>query len=185
MNTRVLLKVFLTPATGWMDAINTQSSATKILFLLVVPSMLLPPVMLIHAGEHYQNVLPVLSNKSWELYVPFLFLLEAITFAVLIFQIKNIASSYGATIGYREAFLLASLSIIPLCLSFLTFIVPSIRFIFGFILGSFCYSCFILYKGFCAFNNSQEELLSAHIAYTVICAAGSWVVLLALLIAIR
>lgn len=185
MNTMVLLKVFLTPASGWKDVINTQSSAAKILFLLVVPSMLLPPVMLIHAGEHYQNLLPVLSNKPWGLYAPFLFLLEAITFAVLILQIKNIASTYGAAIGYREAFLLASLSIIPLCLSFLTFIVPSIGFIFGLIFGALCYSCFIFYKGFRAFNSSQEELLSAHIAYTVICAAGSWVVLLALFIAIR
>lgn len=187
MNTITLLKVLLIPAVGWPDIVKARSSTIKILLMLVLPSMLLPPIMLQHAGEHYQSLIPSLVGKSGELYAPFLFFLEAITFVVIIYQIKNISNTYGVNIGYYEAFLLASVSIIPFCMSFLTLGVPSIGFglIPLLIVGALCYSGFIFYKGFCTFSASQEAIYSVHIVYTVVSAAGSWIVLLAILIALN
>ena len=187
MNTITLLKVLFTPAASWPDIIKVRSSTIKILLMLVLPSMLLPPIMLQHAGEHYPSLIPALVGKSGALYTPFLFFLEAITFVVVIYQIKNISNTYGVNIGYYEAFILASVSIIPFCISFLTLSVAGIGFglIPVLIFGALCYSGFIFYKGFCTYSASQEALYSVHIVYTVVSAAGSWVVLLAILIALN
>lgn len=183
MNIMTLVKVLFTPTAGWPEAVIAKSSAVKILFLLVVPSMLLPLVML-HAGEHDQFFLTNFGNKQWILNVPFLMFIEAITFAVFIYQIKNISNTYGANIGYREAFLLASISIIPFCLSFLTLGYPGTGLMLVLMVGALGYSGFIFYKGICVLHDTQEEIYSAHIVYTVIGAAGSWVVLLVTLIAV-
>lgn len=184
MNTITLLRVLLTPTVGWPDMAKARSSTAKILLMLVLPSMLLPPFMLQHAGAHDPSLIPTLAGAS---FAPFLFFLEAITFAVVIYQIKNISNTYGVHVGYYEAFLLASISIIPICLSFLTFSVPGIGFglVLALIFGALCYSGFIFYKGFRTFSASQEALYSVHIVYTVVGAAGSWVVLLAILIALN
>lgn len=184
MNTMTLMKVLFTPTAGWLEAVNAKNSPLRILLLLVVPSMLLPSVMLQHTAEHYQLLLMSLGNKQWVLNVPYLMLLEAITFVVLIYQIRNISNTYGANIEYQEAFLLASISIIPFCFSFLALSYPSTGLMFLLVFGALGYSAFIFYKGICVLNDTQEEIYSAHIVYTVVGAAGSWVVLLAILISV-
>jgi len=184
MNTMTFMKVLFTPTAGWLEAVNAKNSSIRILLLLVISSMLLPAMLLQHAGEHNQFLLTSLGNKRWVLNVPFLILLEAITFVVFIYQIRNIANTYGANIGYREAFLLASISIIPFCLSFLAFGYLGTGLMFVLVLGVLGYSGFIFYKGICVLNDTDEEIYSAHIVYTVAGAAGSWLVLLAILIAV-
>jgi hypothetical protein len=179
MNTITLLKVLLTPAAGWPDIVKARSSTVKILLMLVIPSMLFPPAMLQHAGEYYQSLISIPA--------PLFFILEAITFVVVIYQIKNISNTYGVNIGYYEAFLLASVSIVPFCMSFLMLGFPGIGFglIPLLIVGALCYSGFIFYKGFRTFSATQEAIYSVHIVYTVVSAAGSWLVLLAILIALK
>lgn len=184
MNIAHLPQLPFSSTKGWQELENAHPSVVKVFILLALPLSLLPPLMLYYAGTYYGDALfPGGSAKSWNLIAVIFFLAEMITFAAMGWLIKEVASTYKLEISLHDAYLLAAICPIPLWLSSLGLLVPSLQFNAALSLLALGLSCAIIYHGIYALCHMQEETLAVGFTYTVM-GAGivAWVFLLLLVI---
>ncbi len=184
MNIAQFPKMIISSHEGWDQLEKTHPSAEKLFFSLVVPLSLLPPIMLYHAGPHFGDAFfPGLGGKPWNMIAVMFFLAEMVTYAGMGWLIKTIADTYKVEITLHDAYTLSALSPIPLWLSSLSLLAPSLAFNAGAALLALGISCAIIYHGVYAFCHMHEETVAASFTYTV-AGAGlvAWAFLMLLVI---
>lgn len=184
MNIALLPQMPFSSTKGWQELEKLHPSVVKVFLMLAVPLSLLPPVMLYYAGTHYGDLLlPGSDAKPWGMIAEIFFLAEMITFGAMGWLIREVASTYKAEISLHDAYLLAAICPIPLWLSALALLVPSLAFIAATSLVALGLSCAIIYHGIYAFCHMHEEMQAAGLTYTVM-GAGivAWVFLMLLVI---
>ena len=184
MNIAHLPQMPFSSTKGWEEIERSQPSVAKVFFLLALPLSLLPPVMLYYAGTHYGDTLfQGGSAKPWNLIAEIFFLVEMMTFGAMGWLIREVASTYKAEITLHDAYLLAAICPIPLWLSSLALLVPSLAFNAGVSLLALGLSCSIIYHGIDAFSHMREKMVAASFTYTVMGAGVvAWVFLMLLVI---
>lgn len=168
---------------GWQDIEKARPSVETVFFLIALPFSLLPPLMLYYAGTHYGDALfHGAGARRWDLIAVIFFLAEMLTFGAMGWLIKEVASTYQYEISLHDAYLLAAICPIPLWLSSLALLVPSLAFNAGVSLVALAVSCAIVYHGIAAFCHTREETAAAGLTYTVM-GAGivAWLILVLLL----
>lgn len=125
-----LSRMFLSETDGWTDVVRIHPSVTKMLLFVVAPLSLLPPLMyayaqLAHPGKVMPVVEPPLGGGELLLVGAVFFAVELAMVALMAAYIQRLAESVGASPSYSEAYTLAAIAPIPLWLSSLTLLVPS------------------------------------------------------------
>ncbi len=180
MSILTLPKMVVSAREGWPEVEKSHPSVAKLFALLVLPLSILPPVMLYYAGSHYGDAFAQgFGAKPWGLVAVSFFLAEMATFAAMGWLIKQIAAANEVTVSYYDAYLLAAVSPVPLWLSALGLLVPSLAFNGVLALAALAMSCGLIYHGVFALCHMREEVVATAITYGVI-AVGlmAWALLL-------
>lgn len=182
MKLSTLSQLPLSADRGWPELERIHPRLAKLFAFIVLPLSLLPPAMLYYAGTHHpEALLPQAAGRDWALIAGVFFLAEMVTLLVMGWLIREVARTNGLRIDSHDAYLLAALAPIPLWLSSLGLVVPSMAF--NVILGvvALGLSCGIIYHGIEALCHTREDVSAAGIVQIVI-GAGliGWALLLML-----
>lgn len=183
MNIAHLPQMPFSSTKGWQDIEQARPSVETVFFLIVLPFSLLPPILLYYAGTHYGDVLfRGAGARQWDLIALVFFLAEMLTFGAMGWLIKEVAGTYQYEISLHDAYLLAAICPIPLWLSSLALLVPSLAFNAGVSLAALVLSCAVIYHGIAAFCHTREETAVAEFTYTIMGAGVvAWLILVLLL----
>lgn len=169
MNVMSLMMVATSPQKGWKALGEEAPPLLRLFALLIVPLSLLPAVMLFHAGTHYGDAfIQGFSSKPWgEVAVAF-FLTEVLTVLIMGWLISAVARSYGANLSVQDAYRIAGIAPIPLWLSSLGLLVPSL--IFNAVLAALALalSCTLVYYGVQVLCKMRDEISAAAVTHTVL-----------------
>jgi hypothetical protein len=167
---------------GWPEIERVHPRLAKLFAFMVLPLSLLPPAMLIYAGTHYPEVfLQQAAGRDWGPIAGVFFLAEMVTLLVMGWLIREVAQSNGLHIDNHDAYLLAAIAPVPLWLSSLGLLVPSLTFNAILSLVALGLSCGIIYRGIEGLCHTREDVSVAGIVQIVI-GAGliAWALLLML-----
>lgn len=184
MKLTVLSHLPLSADQGWPEIERIHPRLLKLFAFIVLPLSLLPPAMLYYAGSRYPEAfLPQAADKDWALVAAAFFLTELATLLAMGWLIKAVAETDGLRIDYHDAYLLAGIAPIPLWLSSLGLLVPSLAFNAVLSLAALGLSCGIIYHGIEGLCHTREGVTAASIVQTVI-GAGlvAWALLLMLVV---
>lgn len=175
-----LPKMVISSEDGWPDVERARPSIVKLFTLVALPLAILPPAMLYYAGTEYGDVFADgFRAKPWGEIAFIFFLAELATFGAMGWFIKQVADVRKVNIDYHDAYLLAGVAPIPLWLSSLGLLVPSLSFNAGVSVVALAMSCGLIYHGVYALCHLHDEMAAVEITYGVI-AAGlvAWALLL-------
>lgn len=179
-----LSKMPLSADQGWPDIAKSHPGLWRVFALLVLPLSLLPPAMLYFAGTHHPEIFlnrmgDQVDVKTWGDVAAIFFLAEMATFVAMGWLIKQVSGTNGLAIDYHDAYLLAAIAPIPLWLSSLGLLVPSLAFNAALSLAAMGISCGLIYHGVEGLCRTREGVTAAGIVQTVI-GAGliGWALLL-------
>lgn len=183
MNLISISKLPFSAARGWPELEKIHPGLFKVFAFIVLPLSLLPPVMLYYAGTHYPAAfLQEVTGKAWGEIAGIFFLAEMMTFLGMGWLIKQVAESNRLMIDHHDAYLLAAITPVPLWLSSLGLLVPSLAFNAGVSIVALGLSCGIIYHGIKGLCHMCEDVTAAAIVQTVIGAGlTAWVLLLMML----
>ncbi len=169
---------------GWDEIERVHPRLQYLFALIVLPLSLLPPAMLYYAGTHYPEAfLPQSAGKDWAMIAGVFFLAEMVTMLVMGWLIREVASSNGLRIDTHDAYLLAGIAPIPLWLSSLGLLFPSLTLNAALALVALGLSCGIIYRGIEGLSHTREDVSAAGVVQIVI-GAGlmAWALLLMLVV---
>lgn len=165
---------------GWDELIKIHPSIVRLFSLVALPLSLLPPAMIYYAGGMYGDVFVAgVSPEQWHVAARVFFLAELLTVPAMAWLIHLISRANNVAADYHECFTLAVIAPIPLWLSSLALLVPSLFLcvVVG-VLALLC-SAGLIYRGVYALFHMQEDLKALQMA-TVISGAGllAWLLLM-------
>ncbi len=180
MNLISLSKMPFSATQGWSELEKIHPGVLKVFAFIVLPLSLLPPAMLYYAGTSYPEAFfEGAAGKAWGEIAVVFFLAEMLTFLGMGWLIRQVADSSGVKIDNHDAYLLAALAPIPLWLSALGLLVPSVGFNAGLSIAALGLSSGIIYHGVESLCHMYEDVTAGAIVQTVI-GAGliAWALLL-------
>lgn len=185
MNLYALSRLPASVDEGWPDLIRVRPSLPATIALLVLPLSLLPPLMLYWAGTQQPEMFPPeLRAKAWAEVATMFFVAEVVTLAAMGWLIRRVALGHGLEVDYHDAYLLASITPIPMWLSALGLLVPTLLFAAVLAAGGLVMSCAILYHGIQAYCRTREDVAAAGLVRTVLgLGFAAWCALLAIALA--
>lgn len=181
-----LPKMVFSSSEGWPELATIHPAIVKVFFFLVLPFSVLPPAMLYYAGTHYGDTfISGFGGKPWGEISVLFFLVEMVTFATMGWLIKQIAEDQQVNVDYHDAYVLAAITPVPLWLSSLGLLVPSLAFNMVLAVSALGASCALIYHGIYALCHMHEEVTAAAITQAVIGAGlAAWAVLLMVIMAL-
>jgi hypothetical protein len=167
---------------GWDELRENPPSLGKLVSSVVLQLSLVPPIMMYYAGTSYGDAFTVeLANKEWGFITTIFFLAELLTFAVMGWLIYQVGNTQSAQISFHNAYLLAAIAPIPLWLSALALLVPSLLFAAFVAVVALTLSCYTVYQGLRGLCLIREDVEAMSITYTVMAASVmAWGILLML-----
>lgn len=179
-------KMVVSSTEGWPELAKIHPAVIKVFFFLVLPFSLLPPAMLYLSGTYYGDAIVAgYGSKPWELISVLFFIVEMAGFAWMGWFIKQIAADHQVEVDFHDAYVLAAITPVPLWLSSLGLLVPSLAFNIVVSLAALGASCALIYHGIYALCHLHEEVTAASITQAVIGAGlATWAVLLMVIMAI-
>lgn len=179
-------KMLVSSSEGWPELATIHPAIIKVFFFLVLPFSLLPPAMLYFSGSYYgDTIVEGYGSKPWEMIAVLFFFAEMATFVVMGWLIKQIAEEHHVEVDLHDAYVLAAVTPVPLWLSSLGLLVPSLAFNVVISLTAMGASCALIYHGIYAFCHMHEEVTAASITQAVIGAGlAAWAVLLMVIMAL-
>lgn len=168
---------------GWPGLERSHPPLARLFLTLVLPLSLLPPAMLYYAGSHYGDAFAAgYGAKPWAAIAAIFFVAEMLTLAAMGWLIRQVAAIEGVRIDRHDAYTLASIAPVPLWLSALGLLAPSLAFNVGLSLLAVAASGGLIYHGIYALCHMEERIVAAAIAESVMATGlAAWVLLLVLL----
>ena len=169
------------PQKGWEALDKAPPPPLQLFVVLIVPLSMLSAAMLFHAGTHYgDSLVSGFSNKPWGSIAVAFFLTEVLTVLLMGCLIAAVARSYGAHLSVHNAYRIAGIAPIPLWLSSLGLLVPSLWFNVVLAVLALALSCSLVYYGVHTLCKMRDGIYAAAVTQTVL-GAGLlfWVWLLA------
>lgn len=183
MNPMTFSRSLLSSGKGWTVIEKARPSLTKMFASIVVPLALLPPVLLYYAGSHYgDDFISGFGSRSWGMISAVFFIAELLTYAAMGWLIKQVADVHAIEIGEHDAYTLAAIAPVPLWLSAIGLLVPSLWFNVALSFAALAASCALIYQGVQALCHLRENVTALAITQTVMGAGlASWAALLVLI----
>ena len=168
---------------GWHAVGEAHLSVLKTFLLLALPFSLIPPLMLIYAGNHHAaSYLIDASPARWTEIASAFLIAELITVPLMGWVIKSIAATHHIEINFKDAFLLATISALPMWLSAFGLAIPHLWGMIGIIVSGFFVTAIVLYRG--SFSILKLEQIEAQLLSSQVLAVGGivWVLLCAFVV---
>jgi hypothetical protein len=180
MNIALIPQLVVSSSRGWPELEKSRPSVGRLFFLMVLPLAALPPLLLHYAGTHYGDAFfDKASSLPWTYLSMIFFLAEIVTFAAMGWWIRECGLSRRVEISLHDAYLLAAIAPVPLWLSSLALLVPSLAFCVAAALLAMAVSAAIVYHGAYALAHMRDEIVAATIANETVAAGGlAWLLLL-------
>ena len=106
MNVSTILFLPFSRTAGWKELQQRDVSIPALVWLVVMPLSLLPPIMLYYAGTHYgDDFFPGFADRPWRHIATILFLAELLTFFVMGWLIHTVVNGQEMSISYHDAYL--------------------------------------------------------------------------------
>ncbi|QOR37211.1 DUF1282 family protein [Billgrantia diversa] len=183
MNLAIILQLPFTRAGGWQQLRQGRPSIPKLVWLVVLPMSLLPPVLLYYAGTHYGDTfIAGFGERPWRYITTILFLAELLTFFVMGWLIHAVVNSDDMSIDYHDAYLLAALAPLPLWSASLALLIPSVLLNTLVAIAALGISCSLIYHGLQALCHREDSDVVAMSATYTVMAGGvlAWGLLMAI-----
>ena len=124
-------RMLVSETDGWRDIVQSHPSALKMLFTVVVPLSLLPPLMyaytqLVYPGVVFDLVKPALSTGENIIVGSVFFLIELATVTLMAAYIQQLGAIADVQPEFAAAYAMAAIAPAPLWLSSLMLFVPSL-----------------------------------------------------------
>lgn len=128
-----LPNMLISETEGWSDIARSHPTTRRLLFYLVMPLSLLPPLMYAyaeraHPGAVFPLSVPALSGFQLSMTGIVLFAVQLMMVSFMAMLIQRMASAQDHDPGYEAAYTLAAIAPVPLWLSSLALFVPSLAF---------------------------------------------------------
>lgn len=163
-----LARVMLSSGEGWFRFDKLPPWLQGLFVILVLPLSLLPPVMLYRAGTGYGDLfVPGYGGKAWGAVAVAFFCMEMLTLAGTGWLTRQVAATYKASMSRRDSYVLAIVAPVPLWLSSLSLLVPSLALSVTMFLLGLAAACALIYHGVFSICRLREELTAAAIMQTV------------------
>lgn len=186
MNLISFPKMVVSSDEAWPELERLQLPLSKLLTFLIIPAALLPPVLLYYSGSHYgDEFVAGFGSKPWGFIAPIFFLTETLTVLLMGWLLNQVAQTHGLRMSGHDSLMLAAIAPIPMWLSSLSLLVPSLAFNAGIALLALVAGCSLLHHGIQAFGHTKEGVSVAEITQTVMGAGiACWALLLGLIVAL-
>jgi len=138
---------------AWPEFAILNKEVAKVFLYLVVPFSLLPPAMIALVGIQHGNGV---SDTYWSGFASVLFVAEILSVSLMSWLIGYSARARHEEISYRNSYLLAAIAPIPLWLSSLGLLVPSLPFNVALSAVALCLSGGLVYHGIRSFCSIRE-----------------------------
>lgn len=185
MNLHALSRLPLSVDEGWPELMRMRPALSHVFALLVLPLSLVPPLMLYWAGTQQPQMFPPeLRARPWAEVAVVFFVAELATLAAMGWLIRRVALGYGLQVDYRDTYLLAFITPVPMWLSAFGLWVPTLLFAAVAATAGLVLSCTILYHGTQAFCRTRDDVAAAGLVRTVLgLGFAAWCALLAIALA--
>ena len=174
MKISALTRMPFSAEAAWPEVAKFDAHIFRLFLSVVVPLSLLPPVMIYLAGHHYGDIflqgfgsIQSVGNKAWGQIAVTFFFGEILSVALMGWLIRQVAANWNGSISYRSSYLLAAIAPIPLWISSLGLLLPSIALnvVLSFIaLGL---ACALIYRGVQALCKIKEDIEAAAVTQVV------------------
>lgn len=168
--------------TGMRDVVHPAVFQT--FFFIVLPFSLLPPAMLLLAGQvHPTAFLSGVPYARWIDVAFVFFVAELLTVPLIAWVIRDLATMLKIENDFRKCFLIAGISAIPLCLSSLALTVPNLAFLLGAAALGLILSALVLHRGvYAVFNITDDEDAQALSSSAFSVGGLAWAILCGILV---
>ena len=103
---------------GWDTVITIHPSIIKTFLFLVLPLSLIPPATLLYVGNNHVPMFWLnIGDSRWTTVALIFFIAELLTVPLMGWLIKAIASEHKFNINFKDAFLLAAITAVPMWIS--------------------------------------------------------------------
>ncbi|MGV8899815.1 MAG: Yip1 family protein [Burkholderiaceae bacterium] len=169
---------------GWDKIGAVHPSVVKTFLLLILPFSLVPPAMLLYAGSHHASVyLMDAAFSRWQEVALVFFIAELLTVPLMGWVIKNIASVHRLSVDFKDAFLLAAITGVPMWLSSVGLLIPNLWAMIGIVVLGFLVAISLLYYGTYSILKMDEQMEAQSMSFAVFSAGGIvWVLLCAFVV---
>lgn len=154
---------------GWDKLANADLAPSQLIYRLVLPMALLPPLMIIYASTHIGPAyFPTVSAPVWWLVALQFLALQLLVVPLMAWAIQSLATSHGGSGTYRDAFKVAAVAPVPLWLSSLILLQNEIWLVIGVPLLALGASAALIMRGVEGLLKVGDDLDAANLAITVI-----------------
>lgn len=175
MNALTFCKMPFNHRVGWKELQASSPSIPLLVWLVVLPMSLLPPMMLYFAGTHYGDAFMTgFADREWRFITTIIFLAELLSFFIMGWLIHTVVNGTDElSISYQDAYLLAAFAPLPLFASSLALLVPNLLFNVVVILSALVISCSLIYHGLQALCTHKEfDVITVSVTYTIMAASA-------------
>lgn len=166
----------------WHDLQSARRSMfATFLFLML---SLLPPAMLLYAGTHHPEPFHMRGGQAhWEMMAWIFLGVELLTVPLMAWLIRMLAAERKIAVQYRDAFLLAAVTAVPLWVSSLGLAIPVLAPMAGVLVLGLLLAGATLYRGTSSILRMSEPIEAQALASQVFSAGALlWVLVCAFMV---
>ena len=164
---------------GWDTVITVHPSVIKTFLFLVLPFSLIPPATLLHVGNNHVAMFWLnIVDSRWNTVALIFFIAELLTVPFMGWLIKAIASEHKFTLGFKDAFLLAAITAVPMWISSLGLLASDIWTVIAIGIAGLLLAASLLYHGIYPMLKMRDQFEAQSFSFHVF-AGGAivWVML--------
>lgn len=164
---------------GWDTVSTVHPSTLRTFFLLILPFSLIPPAALLYAGSHHASMFWVSAPYArWVAVALAFFIMELLTVPLMGWLIKKMAADHQFSVDFKDSFLLAAITAVPMWLSSLGLLSGEIWIAIASVGLGLLIAASVLYHGTCAILKMEETVEAQAMSYEIFSFGGViWVML--------
>lgn len=169
---------------GWNDLGAVHPSVWKTFLLLTLPFSLIPPLMLVYAGNHHASLYLLDAPPArWEMVASVFLIAELLTVPLMGWMIKSVAAVHNIAADFKDTFLLAAITALPMWLSALGLAIPHLWSMIGVITLGLLVAASMLYRGSFSILKMTDQMEAQSLSLQAFSAGGvAWVFLCAVVV---
>lgn len=179
MNIMQLVKMPFSFHDGWDAVVKNHPSVMRSFLLIVLPFSIIAPWCLLYAGNaHSANLGIYLTDLRWRELAAVFFAAELVTVPLMGATVKNIAVAHGLKVDFKDAFLLAAISAVPMWLSSLGLLFSELWLSIALAFLGLGIAASVLYHGAYSILHMEDEIEGQSLSYQVFSVgAMMWLIL--------
>lgn len=169
---------------GWDTVVTVHPSVIKTFLFLVLPFSLIPPATLLFVGDNHVSMFWLnIGDSRWKTVALIFFVAELLTVPLMGRLIKAIASEHKFDIDFKDAFLLATITAIPMWISSLGLLATDIWTMIGIGCVGLLVAASLLYHGIYPILKMQDQFEAQSLSFDIFSGGAIvWVMLCSFII---